>query len=457
MNETGVRAPRKWRLVAGLGLGCATGAAILVVGGLTAAGKAHGLREAEATGIRDVLHTPPLLVSPEREVTLRYEVVCQADELGTPCPIRGTLFVRRFGDEVYRPVPLRAGGESTLAATLAASLVDRSDGFDYYARIDDGLGSSRNIPDGGGSAPQRAWFMRDATRVDLGAHSFGQLRDPDATVLRASWGDNPGAAGLIAGKELARIGPSAFDVTPAGAVVLLDQVNRRLAFYSRPAGLPRYVSIPFAGGEGDLAVDRSGEIHVLDLGPAPVVRSFSSSGEQVASVEVSEAPDMVRAGSDGPAIHGFPGDLWLPLRRGGQPLSPAARAAGARPGLSVGSGNDLVVHGGSNEADFALVAGHRVVHAWRIVSGTNLGEIQLAEPLGGDLVVVLRVWTESSSEFVALVLSDRGLEHSFSMETAEWAEAAALSRFRVHDATLYQLRSKSTGVEIGTFSLGGAN
>jgi len=81
--------------------------------------------------------------------------------------------------------------------------------------------------------------------------------------------------------------------------------------------------------------------------------------------------------------------------------------------------------------------------------------VQLAEPYGDGLLVVLRLWTESQAEFRVLRLTPGGLADSFSVARAEWAESAALSRFRLHGDTLYQLRSDPSGVEVAAFEIGG--
>ena len=48
-------------------------------------------------------------------------------------------------------------------------------------------------------------------------------------------GDRARERSLLTGRELARVGPSAFDLAPDGSVVVLDQVNDRLATYLAPA------------------------------------------------------------------------------------------------------------------------------------------------------------------------------------------------------------------------------
>jgi hypothetical protein len=148
--------------------------------------------------------------------------------------------------------------------------------------------------------------------------------------------------------------------------------------------------------------------------------------------------------------------MWLPVGGAAALLRPEQQAARARPGRLAEGGVEVVVRGDRREAFFALVRGDRVARAWRVSSATNLGEIQLAEPFGDGLLVVLRVWTETKAEFVALVLSADALAASFAIDASQWAEAAALGRFRLEGKTLYQLRSTPTGVEIVTFDLGGA-
>src|SRR5205823_813851 len=102
-------------------------------------------------------------------------------------------------------------------------------GFDYHALIDDGLGRTASLPAGADDAPQHVWTVSSSAVVALGPAAFGRTRAPDAIVARAGWGKGDRELGLSAGREQARIGPSAFDVAPDGSVVVLDQVNQRLA------------------------------------------------------------------------------------------------------------------------------------------------------------------------------------------------------------------------------------
>jgi hypothetical protein len=293
--------------------------------------------------------------------------------------------------------------------------------------------------------------------VGLGTHVFGSPRKPDARVVSATWGAGPGALGLITGRELVRIGPSAFDIAPDGTVVVLDQVNDRLAAYA-PGRSARHTAIAFDGGEGDLALGADGTAYVLDHRAQPVVRSYATSGALAATVGVGAGGDMLRAAPAGAQLHTYAGggDQWLPVAGAAGLLQPGQQVARGRPGRIAAGGVEVVVRGSRTEALFSLVRGEQVLRTWRVTSATNLGEIQLAEPFADGMLVVLRVWTETKAEFVALVLTPAGLSDSFAVDASQWAESAALGKFRLKDKTLFQLRSTSAGAEVVTFDLGGA-
>jgi hypothetical protein len=221
---------------------------------------------------------------------------------------------------------------------------------------------------------------------------------------------------------------------------------------------PQHLAIPFSGGEGDLAVAPDGASYVLDAGgphSAPLVRSFDAAGRPAAATPLAErAADMIRLGPGGPLVHAYPSELWLPTGRA-RPFAPMRQLALARPARSVSGDRAVVVSAGRREARFALVRGDEVLRAWAVRAGASLGEVQLVEPHGDGLLVVVRLWTEKRAEFRVLRLAPAGLAASFSVARAEWAETAPLSRFRLRGSTLYQLRSGPAGVEIAAFEIGG--
>jgi hypothetical protein len=79
--------------------------------------------------------------------------------------------------------------------------------------------------------------------------------------------------------------------------------------------------------------------------------------------------------------------------------------------------------------------------------------VQLAEPLGNRVVVVVRTFTDSDAAFLVLLLDGSGLAHRFSLEPSDWAESAPLGRFRLVGSSLYQLGSTTRGVFVDRFDL----
>jgi hypothetical protein len=66
---------------------------------------------------------------------------------------------------------------------------------------------------------------------------------------------------------------------------------------------------------------------------------------------------------------------------------------------------------------------------------------------------VFRVYTDVRSEFVALVLGERGVVRSLSLGSEDWAEAAPLSRFRLAGGSLYRLGSSARGIFVDRYDL----
>ncbi|HMI99655.1 MAG TPA: hypothetical protein VK488_07480 [Gaiellaceae bacterium] len=444
---------KKWRWpLAGFVLGGLVGATLLTVNVVGASSPVPAGAESNSFG--EILHTPPLLARASEPIELRYDVVCGGakDEPGGTCSPKGSVFVRASGANGFVEQPLEREPDGLLSAEVSVG----DGGFDYYAEIENGHGETATLPEAAAAAPQHVWPLRSWTTVDLGAESFGETTPPSSVVSELTWGKGTQALGLDSGQEQSRIGPSAFDVAPDGSIVVLDQVNHRLSRL-RPDGTSMQLPIDFAGGEGDLAVGGDGTIYVLDAGASqPVVRSFSPAGDLIAGTPLGEATgDMIRVGSDGPLVHAYPSEMWLPTGRGRPPLAPEQQLSGAQAARTVDGGQAVVVSASPAEARFALVRGGDVVGSWLVRSSTSLGEVQLAEPYGDGLLVVVRVWDENQAVFRVLRLAPDGLAGSFAVDRAEWAETASLSRFRLHGSTLYQLRSDPSGVEIAAFEIGG--
>jgi hypothetical protein len=460
-REAGMKRAWRWPL-AGFIVGGLIGATFLTVNVVGAfVGDTSAVRPLSVErGIGEILHTPPLLVPRGVPLKLVYEAVCglREDRPGRACDVKGSVFLRAAEDTVFSKLPLGADRGGRLTVTVPPRYLSGI-GFDYYAELEDGHGGSASLPSGAHDAPQHVWMVADETGVDLGATRFASSRPPGAVLARAGWGGGDRELGLISGREQARIGPSAFDIAPGGSVVVLDQVNQRLAVFPRGRG-PRHLPISFTGGEGDLAIGPDGRIYVLDDGGSqsavPLVRSVDASGRPVAGAPLAEpTADMLRMGPGSPVVHVYPSEMWLPVGPGRPPLSPAQQVERSSAGRPVAEGESVVVRASPSAARFARVKGDRVVRSWLVTSSQKLGEVQLAEPYGDGLLVVIRVWSEKQAEFRVLRLTSNGLASNFAVQPAEWAETASLSRFRLRGSTLYQLRSGPSGVEIAAYEIGG--
>ena len=441
----------RWPLV-GFVLGAVIGATVLTV---NVVGASSPEPVAVRSGFGEILHTPVLLARAGEPVELSYDVVCGArkDAPDSHCTPSGSVFVRPVGSSTFSKLRLAREPDGLLSAVVRAGQTAK--GFDYYVVMDNGRGQTASLPGAGAEAPQHVWPLEDWTTVDIGAVSFGQTLSPTSVVRRLSWGRGDEAIGLDSGREQSRIGPSAFDVAPDGSVVLLDQVNRRLVLLRR-GRRPAHVPIQFSGGEGDLAVDAAGKIHVLDSATRPMVRTFTAAGSPIAAGPLAEATaDMIRVGPSGPLVHSYPSEMWLRTGPGRPPFGPERQLVSAQPARGADGGLGVVVHASPAVVKLALVLGDRVVRAWLLRSASSFGEVQLAEPYRDGMVVVVRLWNEKHAEFRVLRLGPKGLVQRFDVARAEWAESASLSRFRLHGSTLYELRSDRSGIEIARFEIGG--
>ena len=443
--------------LSGIGLGVAVGlAALALLTGLALGGAAHA-PSADPGRLIDAAHVPPLLTAAGERVRLRYDIYCTAPDgdpdSGAPCDAEGTVYIRSGSSGPFRALPLHLDpdvAEGRYVADVPEKLASAGDGFAYYAVLRNRRsGAALTLPPGGSAAPQRSVPLGRAVTVDLGAHVFGATRGADARVFSARWGRGPGEAGLESGPETAPTGPGAFDVAADGTVTVLDQVNRRALRLQPDGGRPDVVPLAVSGALADLAVDDAGAMHVLEsaaaAGPRPVVRSFDATGAALGGVAVAaRTAAQVRIGPDGPIVKEYPGEQWVAARPG------TVRGRAARP---LADGREVVVLRVGDEVRLALVDRHGARRSWVVHSATALGEVQLAEPLDNRLVAVFRVYEESRDEFVVVVLGARGVERRFSVGSADWAEAAALSRFRLAGGALYQLGSTPAGAHVDRFDL----
>lgn len=450
---------------AGLVAGLLAGVGLLAAAGIAVA---HGVAtpDQDPGQLIEATHVPSLLTSPGEAGSLRYDIYCAAPgtdpESGAPCDAGGTAYVRAGQTGPFRAIPLRldpAAVEGRYVADLPADVGDSPSGFSYYAVLrNNASGASTTLPAGGAAAPQRSLRLDRAVKVELGKHVFGAVARAQARVAEASWGRGPDQAGIEEGPQLVPIGASSFDVDPAGNVTVLDEANRRLLRFPPGGGKPTATPADVRGTIADLALDSDGGAYVLetvgDGGQTPLVRSFDAGGRSRGAWHLAQrSASSVRIGPGGPEALEYPAAEWMPVVEHGAGLGADRQVQRGRPGRGLRGGGEIVVQREAEEARIALVGANGVRRSWRIQSSTPIAEVQLAEPLGNKLAVVLRVYSDERDEFVALVLDDEGVARQLSLAPADWAETAPLARFRLAGRSLYQLGSTPAGTFVDRFDL----
>ena len=462
-SEEAQRGPTGRRIRPGTVFGVVAGAVFGVVMVLLA-GTAFAQRLASQTPepLLEATHLPPLLTTPGERVELRYDAFCVVPESipDSACDVEGAVFVRPGDAGPFHELALRESGSASdgrLGTVVPAAIARATGGFSYYAVLRSrATGTSVTLPAGGAAAPMRSFALARHVDVALGAHAFGRARSATARVAHAAWGERPLHVGLEQGTNLSPIGGSSFDVSIDGTVHVLDQANKRLLRWRAGAQTPRPVPLSINGTLADLAVAEDGTLYILETtaedGRAPVLRTFAANGTSTATVDLAERASQVRVGPDGPVVLQNVSGQWRPAADGNGVLGAAAQQALGRSGRPLRGGDEVVVLRRDREVRVAIVgAGGGVRRSWRLRSDTPLAEVQLAEPIGDRLVLVVRVYSDARDEFVVLLLGERGVDARFSVSSWEWAETAPLSRFRLAGSFLYQLRSTPSGLFVDRF------
>lgn len=452
------------RILVALG-GVLLGASAGVAAGLGAAGAAADGQPGQALPpVLEATHLPPLLTAGGEAADLRYDVYCTPggieEAAERACDASGTVFVRAGDSGPFEPLPLRmdpTAVEGRYHVLVPRDLAQSAAGFSYYAVFRSP--SSRvetALPAGAGAAPERSLPLGRSVDVDLGAHAFGRTQKPDAVVASAPWGDGPDDVGLEQGRNLTPIGGSSFDVDASGRISLLDEAHKRLLRWDAKDSSPASLPLAIDGTLADLAVGGDRRLYVLestDPAQKPLLREFGPDGSALGSVESSERASQVRMGANGPVLLEQPSNEWMQAGAADTLLPPSAQAKSGRSGRPAQGGGEVVLVRRGNEIRVALTSGGNVIRSWRVTSATPIAEVQLAEPLGKELVLVARVYSDVRDEFVVLVLGRKGLLRSFSLDSADWAETSPLARFRLVGPSLYQLGSTPNEVFVDRFDL----
>jgi hypothetical protein len=311
--------------------------------------------------------------------------------------------------------------------------------------------------------------------VALGAHRFGELRAPDATVARA--GPNEvrfskpmpkGGCGCGDGPA----GPMVFHVARDGSTWVLDGLAHRLLVWraGHAGRLARTVRLPRNLWPRDFALAPDGTIY-LDAGklyaltPAGRVRWSARTTIAIGNSRLLMGDDGIlytnSAGNPPPV-------MWTPLTTSaGRPLSLSAQRRRMSPLQPLSGGLRLRTQWRSNhDVRFATVdRRNRVVAAWRVTSRTLMNAMRAWPALvGGDLVMPLDVSRQSGKTFlwehlILRLAPGGGVRQRFALDArAVWRDSDASIPLEVStDGNLYQLRTNPrTGVRVTAYSLGPA-
>jgi hypothetical protein len=458
MSET--RASRmKFVCIAGLVTGALVGAVTIVLAGTAVAQRLHA-----SETFLEVTHVPLLLTAPDDPVELRYDAYCgAADEpvADAPCAVTGSVYVRVGQVGKFTPITLREDAraqEGRLTAPLPKAVARSASGFTYFAVVTAANGRTVTLPAGGAGAPQRSVPLAQAVDVTLPTHAFGHTRAADARVAAAAWGNGPAEVGLEddGSPNVTPIGGASFDVARDGTVHVLDEANRRVLRWKAGARTPTSIPISIDGTLADMSVAADGTTHVLETahrgGTSALLRTFAVDGTALGSTQLAERASQVRVGPEGPVVFQTTSGQWTSVSAVGDVVG-AAGSVPSRPGRPLADGREVVVLRTGNELRAALVGPTLLRRTWRVVSETPIAEVQLAQPLGHRLVVVLRTYTDHEDEFVVVVLGSTGVEQRFAVDSADWAETAPLSRFRLVGGALYQLGSTPAGMFVDRIDL----
>ena len=444
----------------GVVAGCAVASLLVAAVGWTAVAQRP---DKGARAVFEATHLPPLLRLPGEPVQLSYDVHCARggeEDPESSCAVAGTVYLRTGSRGAFRPLRLKPTSVDGIRRLTAAVPTDRigAHGFEYYAEIE-AAGTTEHIlvPAGGADAPHRSLVLASPVEVNLGIHAFGSVA-PSPRIVSAPWGDGPASVGLESVRNSPAIGASAFDVSADGTVSLLDEAHRRVLRWRPSAAGPTRVSLSVDGRMADMSLDADGSLYVLESvappGHMPLVRHFDATGRELDAVETAEpGASQVRIGPGGPVVLQHPSHQWMPVGNRSALVPPSDQRRNGGNGRPLRAGMEVVVLRRESDVLAALVSARGVERSWRVTSGTPLAEVQLAEPIGPRFVLVVRVYADSASEFVVLVVDRHGVVRTFSTPTDEWVEATPLGRFRIAGNRLYRLGSDAQGTFVSAYDL----
>jgi hypothetical protein len=401
----------------------------------------------------EVFHGSPVLVRAGEDVRVPVDVVCVTGE-GAACPAVASLRVVESGGRARRASAAAAPNvefDVSAATTRSVHGPVRSGSIRFQLSAHDASGQTRFLTQSEVAPPPlRLYVTKQMPRIEIPHLRFGRT-ERGRRVLFLPWGTGPLRAGLRPGNESPTLGPSSFDVTPSGSIVLVDAMQARVAEFAR-GSLIR--SVPIADDPwADVAVDAAGRLFLASAAGssdwAGQVRTIDAQGAtRIVSSSIPGMPSEIRRSGNHVFVRLLPEDGWVPAQA---PLDHGRLALST--GRPLGSGRRLLVAGTQDRVRVGIASGGRVRHAIELVSSQRLGSVQLAEPdAHGGIWIVVHVARDGAKPAdgyqVVHVSGDRRVS-AFATPSGGYAESMALSRFRLGpDGAIYQMRTSAEGVGV---------
>ena len=427
------------------------------------------VEHASHSAVLDATHLPPLLTAPGRADRARATTSTArrpSDEIADAgCDARGTVFVRASGARSFASPPARnrAAKRRPPARGRRPGRARRgTGGFEYYAVLEaPAVGERSRFPPAEprrrSLAAARAQRRRRARGTTGSASDATRRRPRRIRALGRRPRQRPGSSRGGTSRRSAR---RAFDVDTSGnGLPPRPGPSPRAPLATRASTRPAASRLGQRDARRHVRRERRIDLRARDDAPpgaAPLVRRVRrrrarARGRRDRGADAVADPDRARRSGRPAAARRTSGrrSSWTVCRRR---RARAARAWTARPPLR---GRARGRRTPRTATRFALrgLAGRTSTRSWRVTSATPLAEVQLAEPWGPRVVVVVRVYDDTTDEFVVLVLVGDGLVERFALDSADWAETAPLARFRLVGSFALPARLDARGVFVDRFDL----
>ncbi len=404
-----------------------------------------------------VLHAAPAVVAARVHAELAAATFCEAPEAPS-CRIEGvTGFVRPAGVSGWTSLEAPFA-DGAYRLTVPPELIP-DDGFSYRFELRTADGAVTSYPPG-----DEASAIRVVTTAGLPVRRLPPFdwrsRPADGTVVAMPYGDGDGEVGRWTGSdEEVVVGPSSFDVTPEGAVLVADWVHGRIQEFTPTGRFQRSVPLP-ADEPVDLAADPAGGVALTTLGSGATAFELDARGRLVGRYPVGfGVASRVAASQGGPRVLVGPGQ-WTPVRSGpGAPLDPQTQGRLQTASIPLADGG-LAVSADVTEEAFAVAwtrpDGSRVGATVQLPPRVSGGTDYLVRPLeDGGAVVAKGLWDETHFGVGLLRFDAAGQIVSFDLlpePSAEQAARYSTVRFRAPGEVLVAV-ADDRGVHIDRYEV----